>query len=54
MSRRDDVDYGLRQLVIELQLDAYADAELTEKAGRQLRAELNQLDVDAVKPMPFG
>lgn len=51
MPRSDEVGCALRRLVIELRLDADADAELTEKVGRQLRAELNQLDVEAVNPM---
>jgi hypothetical protein len=51
MLRSDEADRSLRRLVIELRLDADADAELTEKSGRQLRAELNQLDVQAVNPM---
>lgn len=42
---------GSRNLLIELQLDPDADSEDAERFGRQLRAELAELDVEAVNPM---
>lgn len=50
MLRGEEADGGLRNLVIELQLNPSADLEETERFGRQLRAELVQLDVEAVNP----
>jgi hypothetical protein len=51
MPRGDETDGDPRNLLIELQLDADADSEEAERFGRQLRAELAQLDVEAVSPM---
>jgi hypothetical protein len=41
---------GQRNLLFELKLDPEADAAEAERLGRQLRNDLTQLDVDAVKP----
>lgn len=55
MSSNHDLDREpQRQLVIELCLEADADIELTERVGRQLRADLNQLDIDSVSPATSG
>jgi len=51
MSRGNRTDGDPRNLLIELLLDPDADSEEAERFGRQLRAELAQLDVDAVSPM---
>jgi hypothetical protein len=51
MPRGDETDGDPRNLLIELQLDADADSEEAERFGRQLRAELAQLDVEAVSPL---
>jgi len=51
MSRGSGTDGDPRNLLIELQLDPDADSREAERFGRQLRAELAQLDVDAVSPM---
>ena len=51
MSPGEETDSDLRNLLIELQLDPDADPGEAERFGRQLRAELAQLDVDAVSPM---
>lgn len=39
-----------RHLLLALELDPEADTEETERLGRQLRADLTQLDVEAVNP----
>ena len=51
MSCGDGTDGDPRNLLIELLLDPDADSGEAERFGRQLRAELAQLDVDAVSPM---
>lgn len=51
MSRGDGTHGDPRNLLIELLLDPDADSGEAERFGRQLRAELAQLDVDAVSPM---
>ena len=51
MSCGDGTNGDPRNLLIELQLDPDADSGEAERFGRQLRAELAQLDVDAVSPM---
>lgn len=51
MSRGNRTDGDPRNLLIELLLDPDADSEEAARSGRQLRAELAQLDVDAVSPM---
>jgi membrane-associated two-gene conflict system component 1 (EACC1) len=51
MSRGDGTDGDPRNLLIELRLVPDADSEEAERFGRQLRAELAQLDVEAVSPM---
>lgn len=51
MSDSEGTDGGPRKLLIELQLDADADAGEAERFGRQLRSEIAQLDVEAVSPM---
>jgi hypothetical protein len=51
MSRGDETDDDPRNLLIELLLDPDADSAEAETYGRQLRAELAQLDVEAVSPM---
>jgi hypothetical protein len=48
---RGDTDGDPRNLLIELLLDPDADSEEAERFGRQLRAELAQLDVEDVSPM---
>lgn len=39
-----------RNLLLVLELEAEADSDEAERLGQQLRAELTQLDVEAVKP----
>ena len=39
-----------RDLLLVLELEPEADADEAERLGRQLRRELTQLDVEAVKP----
>jgi hypothetical protein len=51
MSRGDGTDGDPRNLLIEFLLVSDADSGEAERFGRQLRAELAQLDVDAVSPM---
>ena len=51
MSRGDGTDGDPRNLLIELLLYPDAYSEEAERFGRQLRAELAQLDVDAVSPI---
>lgn len=51
MSRGDGTDGDPRNLLIELLLVPDADSGEAERFGRQLRAELAQLDVEAVSPM---
>jgi hypothetical protein len=51
MSRGNGTDGDPRNLLIELLLDPDADSEEAERFGRQLRAELAQLDVEDVSPM---
>ena len=51
MSRGDGTDGDPRNLLIELRLVPDADLGEAETFGRQLRAELAQLDVEAVSPM---
>jgi hypothetical protein len=51
MSRGNGTDGDPRNLRIELLLDPDADSEEAERFGRQLRAELAQLDVEDVSPM---
>lgn len=51
MPRSDETDGDPRNLLIELRLVPDADSEEAERFGRQLRAELAQLDVEAVSPM---
>jgi len=51
MPRGDGTDGDPRNLLIELRLDPDADSGEAERFGRQLRAELAQLDVEAVSPM---
>jgi Effector Associated Constant Component 1 len=51
MSRDDGTDVDPRNLLIELRLVPDADSGEAERFGRQLRAELAQLDVEAVSPM---
>jgi hypothetical protein len=51
MLRREGADGDQRKLVIEVQLDPDADTEEAERFGRQLRAELVELDVEAVNPI---
>ena len=43
-----------RELMIELELEPGADTEEIEQAGRQLRARLLELDVEAVRPVPVS
>jgi hypothetical protein len=43
-----------RNLLLVLELDPEADSDEAERLGRQLRAELAQLDVDAVNPAVSG
>src|SRR5215469_12961993 len=42
-----------RDLLLVLELEPEADADEAERLGRQLRTELTQLDVEAVKPAPI-
>ena len=51
MSRGDGTDGDPRNLLIELRLVPDADSGDAERFGRQLRAEIAQLDVEAVSPM---
>lgn len=51
MSRGNGTDGDPRNLRIELLLDPDADSGEAERFGRQLRAELAQLDVEDVSPM---
>jgi Effector Associated Constant Component 1 len=51
MSRGDGTDGDPRNLLIELLLVPDVDSGEAERFGRQLRAELAQLDVEAVSPM---
>ena len=51
MSRGGGTDGDPRNLLIELQLVPDADSGEAERFGRQLRAELAQLDLEAVGPM---
>ena len=50
-SSSQGADGDPRNLLIELQLDPDADPGDAERFGRQLRAELAQLDVEAVGPI---
>ena len=49
--RGEGTDGDPRNLLIELQLDPDIDPDEVERFGRQLRAELAQLDVEAISPM---
>jgi len=51
MSQCERADSNSRNLVIELQMDPDADSEEAERSARQLRAELTELNVEAVDPM---
>jgi hypothetical protein len=51
MLRHKGADGVSRDVLIELQLDSEANSDEAERFGRQLRAELANLDVDAVSPM---
>jgi hypothetical protein len=45
-----EAEGGTRNLLLVLELDADADPDESERLGRQLRTDLAQLDVEAVKP----
>ena len=50
MATEDDVPGGdLRQVVVTLEPEPDAEADEVERLGRQLRAELKQLDVESIK-----
>jgi hypothetical protein len=43
---------GVRQIRVVLDADPDTDPETAERLARQLRAEIGELDVDSVVPMP--